>query len=198
MLIKPYYKGCNAILAAPGPSLTKEVVEIIREHKNRYAIFGVGDAYRQIDFLDELYACDSRWWKVHGKEVQEIKRTRKWCYDPEGIQYGAIKIDGRHDNGFSRDPNHIHFGSNSGYQALNLAYLWGCSKIILVGYNMQRVNNKSHFFEGRDPSLITNSPYNVFVKKFNTIQPDIRSKVINCTPNSALTMFKKSDLLSEL
>lgn len=195
MKINPYYKGCQAIIAAPGPSLTEEVVDILRENKDRYAIFGVGDSYRLIDFFDEFYACDARWWEVHGEDVKKaLPNTRKWCYDLEGTKYGALKIEGKHAHGFSVSPSHIHFGSNSGYQMLNLAYLWGCAKILLVGYNMQKVGNKSHFFDDRHPSLSKASPYNIFTQKYDSIQPDIKAKVINCTPNSALKAFRKANL----
>jgi len=199
MIIPPYYKGAHAIVAAPGPSLTEEVVEQLRAVKDRYAIIGVGDAYRRIDFLDELYACDAKWWKVHGPRIHELKPTfRSWCYDEEGIKWGAIKVEGRTGAGFSTDNSKIHFGSNSGYQTLNLCYHWGFSKILLVGFNMRQVGGKTHFFEGRDASLSTLSPYNKFVQAFNSIQKDIAAKIVNCTPDSALTVFDKSDLEKEL
>lgn len=189
------YEGAHAIVAAPGPSLTPEVVEKLREVKDRYAIIGVGDAYRIIDFLDEHYACDARWWKVHGTEVNRLRpNLRSWCHDEEGTKYGALQIHGKGDPGFSTNPAIIHYGANSGYQTLNLCYLWGFSKMILVGYNMKRVNNQSHFFKDRHKSLSLDSPYTRFVKNYETIQKDIRDKIINCTPDSALTAFKKQSL----
>ena len=197
--IEKLYDGAHAIVAAPGPSLTQEVVETIREVKDKYAIIGVGDAYRRIDFLDEHYACDARWWKVHGKDVNDkFPGLRSWCHDEEGMQYGAYKIEGRHKNGFSLNPEFIHFGSNSGYQTLNLCWLWGIRKIILVGFNMQKVGGHTHFFKDRHPTLSISSPYPSFVKKYLTIQSDIRNTIINCTPNSALTAFHKAGLKETL
>jgi len=199
MRVPAYYKGAHAIVAAPGPSLTKDVVKQIKSVKNKYAIIGVGDVYRRIDFLDELYACDAKWWKIHGPKITELKPSfRSWCYDTEGETWGAIKIEGVHRPGFSTDRNKIHFGSNSGYQTLNLCYHWGFTKMILVGFNMRQVGGKTHFFEGREQSLATLSPYNKFVEAFKTIQPEIKDMIVNCTPNSALTGFRTNDLEKEL
>lgn len=198
-MIPKLYPNCHAIIAAPGPSLTDEVVEILRSVQDRFVIVGVGDAYKKIDFMDEHYACDGRWWKIHGDKVNELcPNTNKWSHDEEGTLYGAKQIVGAKNPGFSESPDRIHTGQNSGYQALNLVYLWGCTKIILVGYNMKRVGSKSHFFEGREPTLSRESPYQTFVKNFRTIQPHIKSIVVNCTPDSALDAFRKSTLEQEL
>ena len=197
--IPQLYKGVHAIVACPGPSLTLEVVEQLRAVKDRYLIVGVGDTYKLIDFMDEHYACDGRWWKVHGKSVNKLcPNVNLWSHDVEGIEFGARKVNGVHRPGFSTDPDIIHFGSNSGFQALNLCYLWGVSKMILVGYNMQRVGTKTHFFTGRDPSLRIESPYKNFVKQYDLIQQNIKNRIVNCTPNSALTCFRKNDLEVEL
>ena len=189
------YPGAHCIVAAPGPSLTADVVEKLRSVKDQYAIIGVGDAYRAIDFLDEHYACDDRWWKVHGPTINQTRPgLRSWCYDPGGTDYGAIKVQGEGKDGFSLTNDKIHFGSNSGYQTLNLCYLWGFSRMLLVGFNMQKLGGNSHFFTGRDPTLNNNSPYPNFSKRFNTIQPDIKKIIINCTPQSALVAFRKANL----
>ena len=190
------YKGVEAIIAAPGPSLTPEVVNALREVRDRYAIFGVGDVYKVIDFLDEHYACDARWWNIHGDKINSMyPKLSMWCHDSDGEKYGAKKVNGIGSPGFSTNPSLIHYGSNSGYQLLNLAYLWGCTKMILVGYNMKKVGSQSHFFTGpREGNLQVNSPYPVFAKKYNTIQKEIRDMIINCTPDSALTCFEKQRL----
>jgi hypothetical protein len=189
------YPGCHAIVCATGPGLTSSVIETVKSAKDRFLIIGVNDTYKVIDFMDEHYSCDARWWKVHGEKVNALRPgLSSWCYDDEGEKYGCKRISGIGKPGFSTDPSLIHFGSNSGYQALNLAYLWGCTKMLLVGFNMQKVNNRSHFFEGREKSLNTNSPYHKFVLNYNTIQEDIANRIINCTPNSALTKFKYQPL----
>lgn len=74
-MIPKLYPNCQAILAAPGPSLTTEVVNILRDVRDRFVIIGVGDTYKVIDFMDEHYACDGKWWRIHGDKINELHRA---------------------------------------------------------------------------------------------------------------------------
>lgn len=193
------YRNKKFILCATGPSLTKEVVETIREYKDDYIIFGINDSYRLIDFLDEHYACDGKWWRMWGNDFREkYPKLSAWCYDDEGIQWGVKPTTGFFRSGLSLDQKYVHFGSNSGYQALNIAFLMGGRKFILVGYNMQRVGAASHYFGDHPPGLNNASPYKTFVDNFLTIPENIRQLIVNCTPNSALRGFRTEDLRREL
>jgi hypothetical protein len=92
----------------------------------------------------------------------------------------------------------IHFGSNSGYQAINLAYLFQATIIYLLGFNMQQVNGKAHFF-GSHPNKhgMVDGSYHAFVHQFDDLAVDLTSEgvqVINCTDNSALHQFPKARL----
>lgn len=194
------YPNKKFILCATGPGLTEKVIETIRPYKDDYVIFGINDSYRVIDFLHEHYACDGKWWRQWGDDFRQVcPELSSWTQDAQmAQQYKLQHSPGKHNKGFSLESNLIHFGSNSGYQALNIAYLMGGCKFILVGYNMQAVDNKKHFFGDHPPGLNSNSPYPSFVKNFDTIQPEIKQLVINCTPNSALTCFEKADLAETL
>ena len=190
------YPNKKFILCATGPGLTEKVIQTIRPYKDDYVIFGINDSYRVIDFLDEHYACDGKWWRQWGDDFRQVcPELSSWTQDAQmAQQYKLQHSPGKHNKGFSLEPNLIHFGSNSGYQALNIAFLMGGCKFILVGYNMQAVDNKKHFFGDHPPGLNSNSPYANFAKNYATIQPEIRELVINCTENSALTCFEKADL----
>ena len=195
------YPNKKFILAATGPSLTPEVIETIRPYKDSFVIFGINDSYRVIDFLDEHYACDQKWWDIHGDEFREkYPELSSWTgYAKDAAKkYGLNYVNGKHAKDFSIDPNIIHYGANSGFQALNVAFLMGGSKFILVGYNMQAVGTRKHYFGNHPPGLNRNSPYQAFVKNFNSIRPEIRELVINCTTNTALDCFEKADLKETL
>lgn len=195
------YPNKKFILAATGPSLTEEVIETIRPYKDSFVILGINDAYKAIDFLDEHYACDQKWWNLHGKEFRQMyPDLSAWTGHAKKAaeEFGLNYVNGKHANDFSIQSNLIHYGSNSGYQALNLAFLMGGAKFLLVGYNMQPVGDKKHFFGDHPPGLNSNSPYASFVKNFNTIRPEIRKLVINCTTNTALTCFEQADLIETL
>lgn len=187
---------------ATGPSLTEEVVELVRPYHNDNKIIAIGcnDTYRIVDYLDILYACDGTWWDYHIKHGTVLEyQTEKWTQEKrittanDGINF----IPGTHQNGFSLDPSKIHYGSNSGYQQLNLAYLMGIRKFLLVGYNMGAGGN-THFFGLHPKGLNRTSPYARFVQAYTTIQPEIQKMIINCTEPSALTVFKKQELKEAL
>ena len=89
---------------------------------------------------------------------------------------------------FSTDPNLIHYGDNSGFQALNLAILFGARVIVLVGFNMSGQN----MFRPGD----SRNQYAGFVKSFEKAAETIPAgvRIINATPGSALHCFEKMEL----
>jgi hypothetical protein len=201
MSIPQKYKNKKAILIATGPSLTEEVIETIRPYKDDFVIFGCNDTYKVVDFLDFHYACDKLWWDLHAdifREKYPLLEAYTQAEEYRDSQYNLTVIQGLPARGMSLDPSLIHWGKNSGYQLLNIAFLMGCRQFILVGYNMQRVEGQMHYFGDHPPELSRSSPYDSFVSCFNTIQPEIKELIINCTPHSALTMFKYSDLKETL
>lgn len=200
MTVPCIYPNEVAVLLATGPSLTEEVIETIRPYHNsgKVRVFGCNDSYKLCNFLDVHYACDKAWWEYNGMDtLHNLPSTcHVWTQDPESAQKFHINhISGEHRKGlYIKDRNLIYFGSNSGFQLLNLAYHYGIRKFLLAGYNMTPVGDKNHFFGNHPSKLQKSSPYGKFVLEFATIQKEIRELVINCTPNSALTCFVKRDL----
>lgn len=89
----------------------------------------------------------------------------------------------------------IHYNSNSGAQAINLAYLLGASRIILLGYDMGATGN-THWF-GRHPKGLSTGRYGNYIPEFTRLAADLSNEgveVINCTRKTALTQFRRADL----
>lgn len=104
-------------------------------------------------------------------------------------------------SGISTDPSLIHTGSNSGFQALNLAILAGASRVLLLGYDMQPTNGQSHWFGDHPGSLNRASPFAVFRKAFEDAADQIARlgvEVINCSRETSLTCFKRAALSEAL
>lgn len=195
------YKNKSAILFATGPSLTEEVVEIIRPYKDKFIMFGCNNAYSRVDYLDEHYACDNNWWTEYGPSFREqFPNLSSWSQAPEEVlkPFNVRHIKGVHKQELSTNQEYIHFGSNSGFQTLNLAYLLGCRKFLLVGYNMQHVSGQKHFFGNHPGRLDKNSPFQQFIRAYNNIQDEIKQLITNCTPDSALDMFTNKSLKEAL
>lgn len=209
--ITPDWAGKACIVAASGPSLTEAVAQDCMA--SGLPCIVVNDAHKMIPSANILYAADAHWWNTYdgvfsfkgerwstlqqapiAKVEEKVACARRW----------HLKlVRGRFQTGFSFDPRFIHFGSekfgNSGFQAINIALLLGCTTIILVGYNMSASGGKLHFF-GQHPAGMKNLDPRVFIPQFNsgakTLPADRR--IINCTEATALKCFPTRPLKETL
>lgn len=96
----------------------------------------------------------------------------------------------------------IHFGGNSGYQAINLAFLFGATRIILLGFDMKKDGEKVHFFGNHPYHKRKNEGPNEgtmrrWVHNFASLAADLKQEgveVINATRSTALDCFPKQAL----
>jgi len=112
-------------------------------------------------------------------------------------QNGILAYQGRDTPGLGRDM--LHFNDNSGAQAINLAYLLGATRIILVGYDMQNTGGRAHWFGEHPHELMTGGNYAVYVDRFTRLAADLKYEgveVINCTRETALYQFRRDTLES--
>jgi hypothetical protein len=196
----------TAVVAATGPSLTPEVANALRGQN----VLAVNDAYRLLPFAQVLYACDSAWWNVHKgcPDFQGEKwsshgaagRIRHNDKSAAASRYGLKLIEGRDGDGFSFEHDVIHYGSNSGFQAINLALLMGARRIILVGFDMRIANGQRHFFGDHPAGLRNTSNYQNFIRAFDRaatmLPPEV--EILNATPGSALRCFPNMSFITAL
>lgn len=191
----------RCIVAASGPSLTEEVADFCRGER----VIAVNDAHRLLPFADVLYACDWAWWQHHrlcagfaGERWTSHSLSPK--NDKRGIPAGFHVIEGRDAPGFSRDPACLHYASNSGFQAVNLAILFGADPIILIGFDMRHVDGKSHFFGNHKAPLRESTQFSVWCAKFAKAAEKLgpAPRIVNATPASALTCFPMMPLSEAL
>src|SRR5262249_19842922 len=109
-----------------------------------------------------------------------------------GPQYGLSLVEGRFERGFSFEPGVIHYGFNSGFQAVNLALQFGAQHIVLVGFDMRVVDGREHFF-GSHPECQGFGPLSLelFISEFGKAARDLSDdiEIVNATPGSALKCF---------
>lgn len=115
--------------------------------------------------------------------------------------YGLNVLKHSDAPGLSTDPDVVHGGSNSGYQAVGLARhlgaLWEDSftRILLLGYDMQLTGGKSHFFGDHPPEIRNGGDPGRFVSAYRTIDPNQYGiEIINCSRETALDMFPRSTI----
>jgi hypothetical protein len=204
--IEPRFGGQTVVVAGSGPSLTAGVAAACRG----VPVIAVNDAYRLFPDAVLLYACDADWWDVHGGCPDFA--GEKWSSHSVGPKrddndkrevarkYGLTLIEGRAAEGFSLDPSIIHYGSNSGFQAVNLAILFGATRIVLVGFDMRAINGRRHFFGDHPTRLRNRSGYASFVRAFERAAKTLpaNTKIINAAPDSSLKCFLKMELQDAL
>lgn len=189
------YRGWEScIVVASGPSLTDEQASrCVGDH-----VVAVNDAWRKVPFADVLYACDERFWDVKGCEGFQGER---WSSHGSSLRqqddkiecakrHGLKLVQGRDGEGFCTEPGVIYYGSNSGFQAVNLAIHFGAKLIRLVGFDMQP---NGHFFGRQIPQFPVpgDSEFRTFRRAFERAAERMPEgvRIINCTPGSALTCF---------
>lgn len=96
---------------------------------------------------DVAFSLDSYWVRRHRNLLESFPRekyvalpleTFPECGGISGVQY----LQWGHCDGLSEDPAILNTGCNTGYAAINLAYLKQASVIHLVGYDMQPSDNE--------------------------------------------------------
>lgn len=201
--VEPKFAGQPAIVVATGPSLTAGVMaEVMRLHVRHLArVFIMNNLYLDIECADVHTACDPEWWATYGDDPGLVMhRAEKWTWNPEvAMRYNVRWIPGRWGDGLSLDPSFIHYGHSSGYQLLNLAVLYGCDPIYLVGFDMRyEPGKRRHFFEGLSDisgeyprHLRKYSTFDGLIKCYETVamQKNLNVEIINCTQGSAMHWF---------
>ena len=188
-----------AVCIAGGPSLTKEDVWLVEQ--SGHIIFGINNAYQITDKLTYHYACDTKWWRNH--YVQTHAHTYKYSLKKDKGDEGykdVRQMERGHRNCLSSEWPILCTGGNSGYQVVNLAYLLGYTKIILLGYDMQNTNGRCHWHGNHQFCGSTNPAKNTFKKwredfnKMANIIEKMDLQVINSTRKTALECFPKVPL----
>lgn len=92
----------------------------------------------------------------------------------------------------------IHQGGNSGYQAINLAWLWGADAIVLLGFDCSNAKDgKAHWFGQHGPRLTQRQPFSLWQANFPALAQDLCSngaRVINASRSTALDCFERMAL----
>lgn len=199
------WSGSRCIVAASGPSLTREVaVKVRRAQFDGWRVIVVNDAYRLIPHADVLYAADFSWWTAHdgarqflGARWTSHSKSLQLCDDKSLVagRYDLNFVLAKHGKGFSTNPEHIHYGDpeHSGFQAVNMAVLMGCAYIALVGFDYG-FSAEAHFFGNHPMNLRqpTSPQYADMARAFNKVEASM--PIVNATTGSNLKRFPMVDL----
>lgn len=189
------WEGEACAILAGGPSLSVEQVDAVRASGLR--CIAINSSYRLAPWADLLYFCDARFYDWHKddevfKAFGGIKATLDNFYLRKLIpDLRCVRNVGQ--RGLSLAPGEIRHGSNSGYQAINLAVQLGAARLFLFGYDFKYGDDGRSHWHGGHPIP---TPKKVFSELMLPCFAGLRAElealgvsVINCSPGSALTEF---------
>jgi hypothetical protein len=147
--------GKTAIICGTGPSINPEIIDAV--NNSGCVVFGANRAYEIFD-CDVVHGCDARFWHHHWKNVKGLYFD-KWTTRPElkNVYPGLEYIEEKWRNGLSKDQNWISANHGTGPQLVNIAYLYGCTRLLLVGWDMH-YHGKNHVNTVPEGCCEPNSP----------------------------------------
>lgn len=180
---------CCAIIAS-GSSLRKEDVLLLRDRMHVAVIKSNIDL---APWAEMVYGCDVHWWR-HRRGLPDYKGL-KLSYDRAsafcGIQLLRI-LSPTCDELLFEEPGLVGSGGNSGFQLLNQVAQFGCTGILLLGFDMQG----PHWY-GRNNWEYANNPdamnFRRWAKAFNQNAAKLKAMgidVVNASSKSAITQFE--------
>lgn len=194
-----------AVVIASGPSLTVEDCAAVRAARERdlVRVLAVSNAWKHTaGWADAHFAADRRYWRAYlGKmRAAGIPLERIWSSCNQTAREGTQFVRATNRPGLGE--HELHSGGNSGYMAVNLAYLWGARRIMLLGFDMQAGPAGEKHFDGDHPApLVQVMPFASWVRAFDLMATDLAKRgavVINCTRRTALACFRCAPLEDEL
>lgn len=142
-----------------------------------------------------IYACDRLWWLQYAKRVRQVCSGEFWTINQNAAKVEGLNlVVGERGAGVSRCPNTVMEGGNSGYQAVGLALLFGASRVVLLGYDMQFTGGKKHWHRDHAKSNPTPSAMKNWLGNFNLLASQSPAPIINCSRATALACFPRMGL----
>lgn len=145
---------------------------------------------------DALVTLDGRFWRGHQREIAAFKGDK---YVTEKVvenqpTHGAHVAKRMRFNGMSESLDELT-GTNSGFAALNVAYLLGFTEIAMLGFDFRWEGGKSHFHDGYTwQNRQTHHQLQRWAREFDHTPGQFRAKNVNVInfigPNgSSVTAF---------
>ena len=180
-----------------GESLNKEK-DLPLIHDKR--VIGCNDAFLLGDWVDVCWFGDNRWWEWNREKLRDFGGLKVCCCSglKNRIDLKLLSRNGNKSEGIGENPYYVSWNRSTGASAINLAYHFGAKKIVLLGFDMKRVEGKDNWHDNHKiKHTKTTPPYNRYLQAFIAISKDAKTlgvEIINCSMDSAITQFDKVSL----
>jgi len=163
--------------------------------------------------LAVLYGCNEQFWSHYWSPELERHPASKWTTNRAAAErYGLNWIAEKDAPGLSANRNVIHHGHGSGYSLVNLVYLLGAERIVLLGYDLkyaadydgraQAIGSTERHYFGEYPADLQHWPsvqvkagvHVELVGKYREVAAQGLVEIVNCTPGSAIDCFPMKDI----
>ncbi len=166
-------------------------------------IIVINDGYEIVPNITAIYWCDPSWADSRYKDLEKLPCNLKFTK----AKHGDININGPYDStvlnhtgdyGYDPEKSAVR-GNNGGSQVLNLVFNMRPKRIFLLGYDMKRINNKTHY-HNKHQLIVTDDIYkNLFIPSIHSMAEEFKKipnspEIINCSVDSALTCFPRYNL----
>lgn len=201
----PHWKGETCVILASGPSL-KQFIESPQGARGLpdTKIVAVNSTYRWAPFADVIYAGDFMWWKQNITDVRRAQSgfTQLWTCDRAAAERWDLNwVKGVNRLGLGKD-KFIHTNGNSGAQAINLAYVFGCRRILLLGFDMKLgPAGERHHHADHPAPMVQAQTFGDWIHKSEFLARELEEagcSVVNCSAETALTCWPRSTIEKEL
>ena len=201
--VEEEWRGHTAAILGGGPSLSLGGCEAARAAGCK--AIAVNNAYLLAAWADILYFADRHWWEWnHNEPGYRRFAGRKVTLENKRISFGqdgkpaeepgvlALCNYGKDPVGLCFHRDGVHTGSNSGFQAMNLAVHLGVKRILLLGFDMRIVGRRLQWHDLHQRPTPADVYENHMIPAFEAAVNDLKAagvEVVNCTPGSALKCF---------
>lgn len=186
------WEGETAVVAATGFSLTQCDLMYCR---GRAKVAVVNTTLQMAPWADLLYFADQRWFDHYKADVLAFKGLKVSIQNAHPVtatdpDVKILKNKGDHP-GLYREPDGLHTGRNSGYQAINVLAHLGVGKIVLLGFDC-RADDRARHWWGKEYPWRSSGPQiykETFLPRYRTLIDPLKNlgiDVVNATPGSAI------------
>ena len=181
-MVPRLWPGETVACLATGASLTVDQIAIVR--RAGWRMLAISDAVYLAPDADLLFSHDGKWWHWHKPAFSGLRVCGQGSVTLPDI---LVLRPGHSGVVLEDDPGHLA-GTSSGHQAINLAYLLGAARIVLLGYDM----HGGHFFGDHPAMLATPARFGDWILEMGRMAVALADRgieVVNCSPGSALECF---------
>lgn len=189
-----HWPGETVFIVGGGPSLENFDLTGLAGRR----VIAVNNAFKLLPEADIIFFADTRWWRWYGAEIPldykgrivSVCKMADKFRDPRILRMGRdYRFDVRTKNPnpvfLSDDPTALS-GPDSGYMAINLAYLFGATRIVLLGFDMGFSDGKAHWHEDHQVPTPESNYSKLFLPTYPALIEALQARgveVMRCTPS---------------